>query len=181
MFLSCPEPVRRRSRSRRRDGARIPSRLDIPSAELRGETRAGRRPWANPQLLRGRGPGGRRPRRRRLSEEVGPLTAEHRSRSHQLPGASSWRPREPSVPPGVRAGPSPPLSTRAPAAMGASASSQLDEGKCAYIRGTPARGTPGPCPPRGGVPSGSPQCTPVSTPRSLPAGTGVLRSRPARV
>lgn len=112
MFLSCPKPVRIRG-SRRREGAGIASKLDIPS-ELSRETRAGRRPLANPQSLRGRGPGGRRPRRRRLSEEVGSLTAEHRSLSYQPPRASSCRPREPSVPPRVRAGPSPPVSTRAP-------------------------------------------------------------------
>lgn len=180
MFLSCPKPLRIRRGSRRREGAGIPSKLDIPS-EFSRDARAGRRPLANPQSLRGRGPGGRRPRRRRLSEEVGSLTAEHRSRSYQPPRASSCRPREPSVPPRVRAGPSPLSAPAGPAAMGASSSSQLDEGKCAYIRGTPARGTLGPRPPRGGVPSGSPQYAAVSLPHSLPAGTGVPRSDPVRV
>lgn len=59
--------------------------------------------------------------------------------------------------------------------MGASASSQLDEGKCAYIRGEPARGPVGPCPPPGGAASGSPRPA-REAPRSQP-GVGVASRR----
>lgn len=131
--------VKIRSQRREGEGAESRSRPHFPS-ELTSEAKAGRQPRGqptDPQRARTRR---RRPRRPRLSEEVCPLIAELRSPSHRLPGAGSGRRREwQSLPPGEWAGQ--PRAQHPPApsvAMGGSASSQLDEGKCAYIRGTPA-------------------------------------------
>lgn len=117
----------------------------------------------------------RRPRRRRLSEEVGPFAAEPRCPSHRVQEPRC--PPTPSAPPGVWAGPPPRSAPARPAAMGSSASSQLDEGKCAYIRGTPPGG---PCGQTGRPGTGPGGGVPASTCRPLPAGAGVPRFLPAR-
>lgn len=93
-----------RSKSWQRGGAGSPSRRQHIPAELGGAARAGRRPGASPQLPEGADLE-EAPRRRRLSEEVGPLTAEPWCPSHQPPGARSERARTAAVSAARAAGP----------------------------------------------------------------------------
>lgn len=93
-----------RSKSWQRGGAGSPSRRRHIPAELGGAARAGRRPGASPQLPEGADLE-EAPRRRRLSEEVGPLTAEPWCPSHQPPGARSERARTAAVSAARAAGP----------------------------------------------------------------------------
>lgn len=194
-------------------GVRSPGKLSSdPKVKIRSQWREeksfqtrhplGAHPWSeggktapgrptDPQRARTRR---RRPGRPRLSEEVCPLIAEPGSPSHQLPGAGSGRRRErQSLPPRQPRR----SASSGTVTMGGSASSQLDESKCAYIRGTPAGGFPGARPVRSepgarldaraqvpervtcGVPAALPPSTAGS--RAAAAGmTGAHRPSPAR-
>lgn len=84
MFLGGPKLLRIRSRSRRREGAGGPSRLDIPLQLSRERGEGGKKARGQPTAPRRARTWRRRPRRRRLSEEVGPLTAEPATRRFSL-------------------------------------------------------------------------------------------------
>lgn len=96
-----PLTVRSSSKSRRGGGkSGKSSQMDVPS-ELPSEARAGGQPPGQPTDAPRARTWRRRPRRRRLSEEVCPLIAEPGPPSQAPPGASAERRRELSARPGV--------------------------------------------------------------------------------
>lgn len=171
-----------RSKSWQRGGAGSPSRRRHIPAELGGAARAGRRPGASPQLPEGADLE-EAPRRRRLSEEVGPLTAEPWCPSHQPPGARSERARTAAVSAARAAGPAvatdqhprapPPWAPRPPASW-TRASAPTSE-----VR--PPGGPSGRARLGGGASRAGARRAPRS-PRllSLPTEAGVPRCHPAR-
>lgn len=171
-----------RSKSWQRGGAGSPSRRRHIPAELGGAARAGRRPGASPQLPEGADLE-EAPRRRRLSEEVGPLTAEpgaHRI-SLQERGASGRAP-QPSVPPALRARPSPPTSTREPRRHGRLGLQPAGRGQVRLHPRYARPGDPRAVPAWAGGASRAGACRAPRSPRllSLPIEAGVPRCHSAR-